>query len=39
MLYKGVVQEEGPVESFLASVNPVVRQFIDGRTTGPIQMV
>ena len=39
MLYKGIVQEEGSVEDFLTSENPVVRQFVEGRTDGPIQMV
>ena len=39
MIYKGVVQEEGPVAEFLGSQNPVVRQFVEGRTDGPIQMV
>jgi phospholipid/cholesterol/gamma-HCH transport system ATP-binding protein len=38
MLYRGTVQEEGTVEEFLHSKNPVVQQFIAGRTEGPIQI-
>lgn len=38
MLFQGEVQEEGSVEEFLASEKPVVRQFIEGRVSGPIQM-
>lgn len=38
MLYKGVVQEEGEVEVFMKSTNPVVRQFVKGDIEGPIQL-
>ncbi len=38
MLYLGKVQEEGTVESFLASQNPVVQQFIRGDVEGPIAL-
>lgn len=39
MLYNGVVQEDNAVDKFMASKNPVVEQFVKGRTDGPIQMV
>ena len=38
MLYEGKVQEEGTVEEFLASKNPVVQQFVRGDLNGPITM-
>jgi len=38
MLYEGKVQEEGTVEEFLASKNPVVQQFVRGDLNGPISM-
>lgn len=37
MLYQGRVQEEGSVEAFLASKNPTVQQFVEGRVEGPIE--
>lgn len=37
MLYRGRIIEEGTPEAFRASKNPVVEQFIEGRTKGPIQ--
>jgi phospholipid/cholesterol/gamma-HCH transport system ATP-binding protein len=38
MLYQGKIQEEGSVESFSHSTNPVVVQFVRGDTNGPIQL-
>ena len=38
MLYGGVVRELGTVEEFTSSSDEVVRQFIEGRVDGPIQM-
>lgn len=38
MLYQGKVQHEGSVEEFLVSQKPVVRQFVRGEVTGPIQI-
>jgi len=38
MLYGGVVRELGSVEEFTGSSDEVVRQFIEGRVDGPIQM-
>jgi phospholipid/cholesterol/gamma-HCH transport system ATP-binding protein len=37
MLYKGRIIEEDRPERFRSSHNPVVEQFIEGRTKGPIQ--
>jgi phospholipid/cholesterol/gamma-HCH transport system ATP-binding protein len=39
MLASGVVQEVSPPKIFTASENPVVQQFIQGRTEGPIQVL
>jgi phospholipid/cholesterol/gamma-HCH transport system ATP-binding protein len=39
MLASGVVQEVSPPEAFCASENPVVQQFIQGKTEGPIQVL
>jgi phospholipid/cholesterol/gamma-HCH transport system ATP-binding protein len=39
MLADGVVQEVSPPEIFCASQNPVVEQFIQGKTEGPIQVL
>jgi len=39
MLFEGTIQEEGTVDEFLASENPVVRQFISGDIHGPIQLM
>lgn len=36
-LYKGRVWLDGPRETFLASDDPVVRQFIEGQPVGPIE--
>lgn len=37
MLYDGVVQLDGTIDEFLNCDKPVVRQFIEGRTEGPIE--
>jgi len=39
MLANGVVEEVTPPEIFRASQNPVVQQFIQGKTEGPIQVL
>lgn len=39
MLANGVVEEITPPETFRTSQNPVVQQFIQGRTEGPIQVL
>jgi phospholipid/cholesterol/gamma-HCH transport system ATP-binding protein len=39
MLADGVVQELSPPEIFSASENPIVQQFIQGKTEGPIQVL
>jgi phospholipid/cholesterol/gamma-HCH transport system ATP-binding protein len=36
MLYQGEIIEEGPTADFCHSSNPVVLQFVEGRTQGPI---
>jgi len=36
MLHEGRVVEEGSCEAIKASANPVVRQFVEGRSSGPI---
>lgn len=38
MLYQGKIIEEGPPEQFQASTNEVVRQFLEGRKEGPVQV-
>lgn len=38
MLYNGTIIEEGTTEEFKNSQNPVVRQFIEGSTIGPIKV-
>lgn len=38
MLYGGDVKFDGSVESFKNSEDPIVRQFSEGRTDGPIQV-
>ena len=37
MLYRGKVQHDGNVDEFLASENPIVRQFVRGEVEGPIE--
>jgi phospholipid/cholesterol/gamma-HCH transport system ATP-binding protein len=39
MLANGVIEEVSPPEAFRASNNPVVQQFIQGKTEGPIQVL
>lgn len=39
MLANGVVEELAPPETFCASENPLVQQFIHGKTDGPIQVL
>lgn len=39
MLANGVIEEIGPTKEFMASQNPVVRQFIRGETEGPLQVL
>jgi phospholipid/cholesterol/gamma-HCH transport system ATP-binding protein len=39
MLAGGIVEEVAPPEAFCASQNPIVQQFIHGKTEGPIQVL
>jgi phospholipid/cholesterol/gamma-HCH transport system ATP-binding protein len=39
ILANGVIEEIAPPETFCTSQNPVVQQFIQGRTEGPIQVL
>jgi phospholipid/cholesterol/gamma-HCH transport system ATP-binding protein len=39
MLANGVIEEVSPPEAFRTSTNPVVKQFIQGKTEGPIQVL
>jgi phospholipid/cholesterol/gamma-HCH transport system ATP-binding protein len=39
MLAGGVIVEVGTTEEFIASKNPVVRQFLQGETEGPIAVL
>ena len=39
ILANGVIEEAKPAKEFQASQNPVVRQFIQGATEGPIQVL
>jgi phospholipid/cholesterol/gamma-HCH transport system ATP-binding protein len=39
MLANGVITEVGPTEQFIASTNPVVRQFLQGDTEGPLSVL
>jgi phospholipid/cholesterol/gamma-HCH transport system ATP-binding protein len=39
MLANGVIEEVSPPEVFRTSTNPIVRQFIQGKTEGPIQVL
>ena len=39
MLADGVIEEVSPPDAFCASQNPVVQQFIQGKTEGPIQVL
>jgi ABC-type transporter Mla maintaining outer membrane lipid asymmetry ATPase subunit MlaF len=39
MLAGGVVEEVAPPQAFCASENPIVQQFIHGKTEGPIEVL
>lgn len=39
MLAKGIIEESGRTEEFVASKNPVVRQFLRAETEGPITVL
>lgn len=39
MLANGVIEEVSPPKAFCASQNPVVQQFIQGKTEGPIHVL
>jgi len=39
MLADGVIEEVSPPKAFRTSTNPVVQQFIQGKTEGPIQVL
>lgn len=39
MLASGVIEQVSPPQAFCVSENPVVQQFIHGRTEGPIQVL
>jgi phospholipid/cholesterol/gamma-HCH transport system ATP-binding protein len=39
MLANGVIVEVSPPKAFCASQNPIVQQFIQGKTEGPIQVL
>jgi phospholipid/cholesterol/gamma-HCH transport system ATP-binding protein len=39
MLANGVIEQVSPPQAFCASDNPVVQQFIHGKTEGPIQVL
>lgn len=39
MLANGVIENVSPAKAFCASENPVVQQFIQGKTEGPIQVL
>jgi phospholipid/cholesterol/gamma-HCH transport system ATP-binding protein len=39
ILANGVIEEVSPPEAFRTSTNPVVQQFIQGKTEGPIQVL
>jgi phospholipid/cholesterol/gamma-HCH transport system ATP-binding protein len=39
ILANGVIEEAKPANEFVASQNPIVRQFIRGETEGPIQVL
>jgi phospholipid/cholesterol/gamma-HCH transport system ATP-binding protein len=39
ILANGVIEEISPPEAFRTSTNPVVQQFIQGKTEGPIQVL
>jgi phospholipid/cholesterol/gamma-HCH transport system ATP-binding protein len=39
MLANGVIAEAGPTEEFVTSENPIVRQFLQGETEGPLAVL
>jgi phospholipid/cholesterol/gamma-HCH transport system ATP-binding protein len=39
LLHEGQVIEEGPPEEFMKSRNPIVRQFLEGSSEGPIKVM
>ncbi len=39
MLANGVIAEVGPTEEFMASANPMVRQFLQGDAEGPLAVL
>ena len=39
LLHDGKIMEIGPAEEFMKSDNPVVRQFLEGRSEGPIKVM
>jgi phospholipid/cholesterol/gamma-HCH transport system ATP-binding protein len=39
LLANGVIAEIGPTEEFVASANPMVRQFVQGDTEGPLTIL
>jgi phospholipid/cholesterol/gamma-HCH transport system ATP-binding protein len=39
LLANGVIAEVGPTEQFVASANPMVRQFVQGDTEGPLTIL
>jgi phospholipid/cholesterol/gamma-HCH transport system ATP-binding protein len=39
LLANGVIAEVGPTEQFIASDNPMVRQFVQGDTEGPLTVL
>jgi phospholipid/cholesterol/gamma-HCH transport system ATP-binding protein len=39
MLANGVIAEIGKTEEFVASQNPIVRQFVRGETEGPLTVL
>ena len=39
MLVNGVIEEAGPTQEFVASKNPVIRQFIQADIEGPLQVL
>lgn len=39
MLHEGKIVEQGNVEYIKSSVNPILRQFLEGRAEGPIRVI
>ncbi|HZD41360.1 MAG TPA: ATP-binding cassette domain-containing protein, partial [Terriglobales bacterium] len=39
MLANGIIEEVGPTQEFMASKNPIVRQFLQVETEGPIAVL